>query len=86
MFVILAYDVNIKRVAKVRKLCKKYLHPVQRSVFEGDLTGQKLNSLKDELERTINSKQDTICIYEMDSMRYTYKWQIGMVEKRSNIL
>lgn len=86
MFVILVYDVNVKRVAKVRKICKKYLHPVQRSVFEGDLTGQKLNFLKRELEQVISSKQDTVCIYEMDSYRYAYKWQIGMAEKRSNIL
>lgn len=86
MFVILVYDVNKKRVARVHKICKKYLHPVQKSVFEGDITQKKLNSLQEELKRSIEIKQDSICIYEMDSVKYTYKIQIGNVDEENNIL
>lgn len=86
MFVILVYDVNARRVGKMRKLCKKYLRPVQRSVFEGELTGSKLNCLREEISKLILPKADTVCIYEMDSIRYTYKWQIGMVKKSNNVI
>lgn len=86
MFIILVYDVNVRRVAKMRKLCKKYLHSVQRSVFEGEVTGRKLNQLREEISGLIQPRADTVCIYEMDSVRYASKWQIGMVEKRENII
>lgn len=86
LFIILVYDINIKRVAKVRKICKKYLHPIQRSVFEGELTGHKLEQLKSELQNIIQPKADTVCIYELDSHHYAYKWQIGIVEKNHTII
>lgn len=35
MYVILTYDVKVKRNPKVLKLCRKYLTHVQKSVFEG---------------------------------------------------
>ena len=46
MFVILTYDVNKKRVNKIKKICKKYLVHVQNSVFEGNITDSRLNKLK----------------------------------------
>ncbi|MEN2993717.1 MAG: CRISPR-associated endonuclease Cas2, partial [Thermodesulfovibrio sp.] len=46
MRVILVYDINEKRVSKVLKTCRKYLHWVQNSVFEGELTEAKLEKLK----------------------------------------
>ena len=46
MFVVFCYDVDHRRVAKVRKTALKYLRPVQRSVFEGELTDRMLNNLK----------------------------------------
>lgn len=55
MFVILVYDVNSSRCAKVMKICKKYLHHVQRSVFEGMITESKLKGMRQELERNITS-------------------------------
>lgn len=86
MFVILVYDVNAKRVGKVMKICRKYLWRVQRSVFEGEITQKQLASLQNELNRQIDSKQDSICIYQFESMKYANKIQIGPVIKRDNIL
>ena len=54
MFVILTYDVNTKRVAKVMKTCRKYLRHVQYSVFEGAITDGRLRELKCELESLVN--------------------------------
>ncbi|MGL5550151.1 MAG: CRISPR-associated endonuclease Cas2, partial [Culicoidibacterales bacterium] len=54
MYVIVAYDFNEKRVAKALKISRKYLTPVQNSIFEGDLTMGQLNSLKAELEKIMD--------------------------------
>ena len=86
MFVILSYDINQKRVGKVMKICRKYLAHVHRSVFEGTITEATLKRLKKELEHVINTEVDSICIYQMDSLKYTRKEQIGIVEEFSHII
>lgn len=86
MFVILVYDVNQKRVAKTRKICRKYLTPIQRSVFEGDLTRRQLTMLQDELKRFLEPEEDSVCFYEFESMRYSHKNQFGKIEENGNIL
>lgn len=45
MYVILVYDVNKKRVSKMLKLCRRYLHWIQNSVLEGEITKVKLKEL-----------------------------------------
>lgn len=86
MFVILTYDINQKRVGKAMKICRKYLVHVQRSVFEGVITEAKLKRLKAELEKIIDTEADAVCIYEMDSLKYTQKEQIGANQIFSNII
>ena len=65
MFIILAYDIRVERVGKVHKAVKKYLSPVQKSVFEGHLTQGQLNKLKNELEQNILPEEDTVLIYKI---------------------
>ena len=62
MFVILVYDVDQKRVAKVLKKCREYLFWVQNSVFEGELTEMKLRQLKRELKAIIDDEYDSVII------------------------
>ena len=38
MYVILVYDVDQKRTAKMLKLCRRYLSWIQNSVFEGEIS------------------------------------------------
>lgn len=64
MYVIITYDVEEKRVAKVLKTCRKYLNWVQNSVFEGEITEAKLERLKLELSRIIDGS-DSIRFYLM---------------------
>lgn len=59
------YDVNEKRVAKVFKICKKYLVHYQKSVFRGEITPSKLISLKNELRKTIIEDEDFVCIVKL---------------------
>lgn len=86
MYVILTYDVNQKRVGKTMKVCRKYMRHIQKSVFEGQLTEATLKRLKNELLKVIHVEEDSICIYQMESLKYTKKLQIGVVEEFSNII
>ena len=78
MFVILVYDVGQKRVQKVMKKCRNYLHHVQRSVFEGNITEAQLSRLKNELTDLIDVRCDAVCIYTVGSLRYSSKESIGV--------
>ena len=86
MFVIAIYDVHQKRVSKVRKTIKKYLHPIQRSVFEGEITESKLDALKEELLKIIDVTYDSITIYCLESTKYSSKQQIGEIFQSQNVI
>ncbi len=77
MYIILCYDVNVKRVAKARKICLKYLQFSQKSVYEGIVTIAQLNKLKRELKTLMNPKEDQITIYKMESTRFAIKEKLG---------
>ena len=77
MFVILTYDVRQKRQSKTRKICKKYLYHVQRSVFDGYLTERQLSLLEQELEHVINPDEDSVCIYKAPYYRNIIKDELG---------
>lgn len=86
MYIILVYDINRKRVSKVMKICRKYLHHVQNSVFEGNLTITQEEKLKKQLEKTINPREDSICIYHLNSLKYVRKEQIGKYKNIDNVI
>ncbi len=71
MFVILVYDIEVKRVAKVLKTCRKYLYWVQNSVFEGEISETNLSKLKIELKRIIDKDKDSVIIYSFRTTRYS---------------
>ena len=77
MFVIMVYDVNAKRVAKVLKTSRRYLLWVQRSVFEGEITPARLKALKSELEGVIDDREDSILFYGWNYGRYSFRTAIG---------
>lgn len=86
MFVIVTYDVAQKRVTKTMKICRKYLTHVQNSVFEGMITERKLNKLKHKLQKVIEPADDSICIYEIQNIKYTRKESIGVIRRKDNII
>lgn len=59
------YDVNVRRVAKVFKICKKYLIHYQKSVFRGAITPSKMLSLKHELQQIIDKDEDFVCVVKL---------------------
>ncbi len=78
MFIILVYDFNVKRVGKALKICRKYLHWVQNSVFEGEITKANLVKLKSELKNIMDEEEDSVIIYIFRSRLYTSREEIGL--------
>ncbi len=78
MLVILCYDARQKKTARFRKTVLKYLKPVQRSVFEGELTEKSLNALKQDLSTMIDPESDAIVIYCLPNHQQVTRHQIGV--------
>ncbi|NIS39069.1 CRISPR-associated endonuclease Cas2, partial [Candidatus Saccharibacteria bacterium] len=70
MYVILVYDVNQKRVGKMLKLCRRYLHWIQNSVFEGEITLVKLKELKQKASRIMDMEEDSMIIFKSREQRW----------------
>jgi len=72
MRVILVYDVatddtsDQRRLTRIRKIVRKYLTHVQKSVFEGDLTRSGLERLKTEVLAEADRSRDSIILYVFD--------------------
>jgi CRISPR-associated protein Cas2 len=48
MYVIMVYDVAVERVSQVLTVARKYLHWVQNSVLEGEISEANLLRLQNE--------------------------------------
>lgn len=86
MFAILSYDVSEKRVNKVMKVCRRYLHHVQNSLFEGNLTEKTLRNLKEELKKIIVPEEDALCIYLTHAEKYMVKDEIGVISANRYVI
>ena len=86
MFVILAYDVRAKRVNRVRKTVRKYLRPVQRSVFDGFLSEGKLKRLKQDLQRHLDCAEDSVRIYKFLTLQEAEVDELGVVTGSDSVV
>lgn len=77
MYVILMYDVGEKRVGKMLKLCRKYLHWIQNSVFEGEISEAKLSELVFRSNAIINKESDSIIIFKSRDSKWLEKEIVG---------
>jgi len=78
MFIIMVYDINEKRVAKVLKLSRKYLYWVQNSVFEGEISEASFKKLKMELAYIIKDDEDSVIFYTFRTTRYSKRETMGL--------
>ncbi len=78
VFVILVYDFNEKRVAKALKIARKYLHWVQNSVFEGEISEANYKKLKIELQNIMNSDEDSVIFYTFRTQKYSKREEFGL--------
>lgn len=86
MFVILCYDIGIKRNAKVNKLARKFLRPVQKSVCEGFITESKLKKLCAQIKELINPQEDSVVIYICKTSSDFEKLVIGQAMSNENLI
>lgn len=86
MFLIMVYDIKVKRVAKVLKIARKYLTWVQNSALEGEITEAKFEKLKMELRKTIKKDEDSILFYIFRSKLYTSRESMGIEKGKEEII
>ncbi|HOA18208.1 MAG: CRISPR-associated endonuclease Cas2 [Fervidobacterium sp.] len=84
MYVIMAYDVNEKRVVKVLKKARQYLTWVQNSLLEGEITTSKLEILKQEIKKIIDEEEDSVTWYVFESNRFFKKETYGVKKGEPN--
>ena len=78
MYIILVYDMGEKRVAKMLRLCRKYLNWIQNSVFEG-----KLKELKIQAGEIMDKNEDSLIIFSNRWDKWMDREVIG--KERSSI-
>lgn len=83
MYVILVYDFGERRVAKMLKLCRKYLNWIQNSVFEGEISEVRLKELLFLAKKFIDESEDSIIIFKGSSHSSLEKEIVG--KERCNI-
>jgi CRISPR-associated protein Cas2 len=81
MYVIVVYDVNVKRVGKVCKFIRRYLPHIQNSVFEGDLPVSKLEALKVGLRKILVEEEDSALMWVFRDSHYADRQVIGSEKK-----
>ncbi len=80
MYVIIVYDIEQKRVAKVCKFLRRYLNWVQNSVFEGEITPAKFKEVGIGLKKIIKKDADSILFYKFRDLSLLKRVTMG-VEK-----
>jgi CRISPR-associated protein Cas2 len=77
-FFVAVYDVNVKRVAKMLKLFRRYMTWVQNSVFEGEMTEAQFQRLKTEAKALMLTEEDSVVFYELGSEKYVNRTVVGI--------
>jgi CRISPR-associated protein Cas2 len=85
MYVILVYDMEAKRTAKMLKLCRKYLNWIQNSVFEGEITEAKLKELLSLAKKQMNLDSDSIIIFKSRDQYWLDKEIIGQEKSPTDV-
>jgi CRISPR-associated protein Cas2 len=63
MYVIIVYDVNVERVAKICQYLRRYMDWVQNSVFEGELTDAEYKRIQHDVKDIIEEDEDSVRFY-----------------------
>jgi CRISPR-associated protein Cas2 len=63
--IIVVYDTAAERNPRILGLCRRYLHHVQRSVFEGNLSPAQLQRFQHEVRSVIEDSYDHVIVYTL---------------------
>ncbi|MFE9427916.1 CRISPR-associated endonuclease Cas2 [Kitasatospora sp. NPDC006697] len=74
------YDTAAQRNPKILRTCRKYLHHVQRSVFEGQLSQAQLRHFRAAVEDVLDLTHDNLLIYTMPYGAEPQRIEVGVTE------
>ncbi|RKQ88679.1 CRISPR-associated endonuclease Cas2 [Brockia lithotrophica] len=77
MYVIIVYDIEQERVAKVCQYLRRFLYWAQNSVFEGELSEAQLVKVKSGLSKLIDPQRDSVYIYQLPGKKLVKKEILG---------
>ena len=77
MYLILVYDMKQQRVGRMLKLCRRYLHWIQNSVFEGEISEAKLAELLVKARTIMNEDEDSIILFKSRTQQWLEKQVVG---------
>lgn len=77
MYVIIVYDVEVERVAKVCQYLRRHLHWVQNSAFEGEITPARLERIRAELRDLIDEEKDAVYFYVLPDRHVVRREVLG---------
>jgi CRISPR-associated protein Cas2 len=86
MYVIAMYDVSEKRVGRMLKLFRRYLHWIQNSVFEGEISDVKLNELKIKALKIMDEEADSVIFFKNRQEKWIEKEIVGQERKEIDTL
>lgn len=84
MYMISVYDIATadragqRRLNKIMKTFRKYLHHTQKSVFEGEITEAKLMALRKEVKQIISDKVDHVVFFRIDNKNNVKRETMGI--------
>ena len=78
MYLVLVYDIEQRRVAKVCKCLRRHLNWVQNSVFEGEISEASLRKIESELHEIINPAHDSVLMYCIQNPKGWQKRVLGI--------
>ena len=83
MYIILVYDISTtddegqRRLNRIMKKCREYLHHTQKSVLEGELSEAKFTRLRYAIKKIIDDKKDYVIFYRIDNKNNMKKYKMG---------
>ncbi|NLT49571.1 MAG: CRISPR-associated endonuclease Cas2 [Ignavibacteria bacterium] len=85
MYVIIVYDAAPKRGAKLLKYLRTHLTWVQNSVFEGEATPARFESIKAGIKERINKEKDSVIYFTLDNDKYLKRGILGVERNETDV-
>lgn len=76
MHIIVAYDVEASRTEILKRICQRFLHRVQNSVFEGELRKAQFVELKYLLQKEVKDNE-RVRIWQISDKQIYKTYTIG---------
>jgi len=79
-------EVGKNRVIKVFKICKKYFHHHQKSIFRGNTTPSRIIKFREEIQAVIDKDLDFVSIIKLQNRHVFDEEVLGTDKKPSESL